>query len=213
VVEGPLDEFWFTSSPDWFSRVLLTGLITLIPIVGTIVVYGWTLALVERLRGRWRELPPPGFDYMERGVAPFVVFLVYGLGALFVVAALVGIAVASAIAVHPLIPLAVLLGFVAFALLLAWWVVSLYCFGAVLVLSDRRGIERALNPRTIWRTARANHRVSVRVGVTYLLCTVVLAVITIPLGLVIPFAGLLVGLALPVVFAILAPALAGFEVS
>jgi len=91
--------------------------------------------------------------------------------------------------------------------------VSFYCFGAVLLLSDRQGIERALNPRTIWRTARANHRVSVRVGVTYLVCTVVLAVITIPLGLVIPFAGLLVGLALPAVFAILAPALAGFEVS
>jgi len=189
------------------------GLIAVIPIVGSIVLYGWTLVLVERLRGRWRELPPPGFDYIERGVAPFVVLLVYGLGALFVVASLVGLAVVSAIAVHPLIPLAVLLGFVAFALLLAGWGVSFYCFGAVLLLSDRQGIERALNPRTIWRTARANHRVSVRVGVTYLVCTVVLAVITIPLGLVIPFAGLLVGLALPAVFAILAPALAGFEVS
>lgn len=189
------------------------GLIALIPIVGTIVVYGWTLALVDRLRGRWRELPPPGFDYLERGVAPFVVFLVYGLGVLFVVGAMVGVAVVLGITVHPLIPLAVLIGFVAFVLLLVWWALSLYCYGAALLLSDRRGIEAALNPLAIWRTARANHQASLRFGVTYLVCSVLLIAVTVPLGFVVPFAGVLAGLALPAVFAILAPALAGFEVS
>ena len=36
TVEGKLDLFWFTSTPDWFTRVLVTGLIGLIPIVGAI---------------------------------------------------------------------------------------------------------------------------------------------------------------------------------
>ena len=72
---------------------------------------------------------------------------------------------------------------------------------------------RASPYRAIWRTARANHRSSVRVGVTYLVCTAILIAITVPLGFVVPFAGVLSGIALPAVFAILAPALAGFEVS
>ena len=33
TVEGKLDLFWFTGTPDWVSRVLVTGLIGLIPIV------------------------------------------------------------------------------------------------------------------------------------------------------------------------------------
>ncbi|TMB46844.1 MAG: hypothetical protein E6J53_04105, partial [Chloroflexi bacterium] len=41
LVEGELDLFWFTSSPDWFGRVALTGLIGLIPIIGTINLFGW----------------------------------------------------------------------------------------------------------------------------------------------------------------------------
>ncbi|HYM97392.1 MAG TPA: hypothetical protein VET26_08830, partial [Candidatus Sulfotelmatobacter sp.] len=43
LVEGELDLFWFTSTPDWFARIAITGLIGLIPIVGTINLLGWTL--------------------------------------------------------------------------------------------------------------------------------------------------------------------------
>ncbi|HEX6350434.1 MAG TPA: DUF4013 domain-containing protein [Candidatus Dormibacteraeota bacterium] len=189
------------------------GLIGLIPIVGSMVLYGWTLALVERLRGRWRELPPPGFEYLERGVAPFLVFLVYGFGALLVIGLFVGLAVVLGFAVHALIPLAVLIGLFAFVLLVGWWAVSLYCFGTVLLLSDRRGIEGALDPRVIWRTARANHRASVRVALTYLVCTLVVTAIALPIGFVVPFGGALVGVVLPAVFAAIGPALTGLEVN
>ena len=34
AVEGPLELFWFTSTPEWVQRALVTGLIGLIPIIG-----------------------------------------------------------------------------------------------------------------------------------------------------------------------------------
>src|ERR1700694_2071374 len=79
LVEGRLDLFWFTSTPDWASRVLITGLIGLIPIVGAINLLGWTLVATEMVRNGWKELPPPGFQYLERGIRPFVVSIVYGV--------------------------------------------------------------------------------------------------------------------------------------
>jgi len=36
IVDGPLELFWFTATPDWFTRVVVTGLISLIPVVGAI---------------------------------------------------------------------------------------------------------------------------------------------------------------------------------
>lgn len=66
---------------------------------------------------------------------------------------------------------------------------SLYCFGAALLLSDRRGIKGALDPRAIWRTARANRAASVGMAITYLACTLVVVAITVPIGFVVPFGG------------------------
>ena len=88
MVEGKLDLFWFTSTPEWFARVVITGLIGLIPIVGAINLLGWTLTATDMVRRGWKELPPAGFQYLERGIAPFVVGIVYAVVLFLVVGVL-----------------------------------------------------------------------------------------------------------------------------
>src|ERR1700694_4469956 len=66
-------------SPGWFGTFALMGLIFLIPIIGQIAILGWTMALLDNYRRGQVELPPPGFQYLGRGVNLLVVFLVYSL--------------------------------------------------------------------------------------------------------------------------------------
>jgi hypothetical protein len=68
---------WPLRDPDWLNKVLIMGLILLIPIVGGINGLGWMLATIERLRAGEERLPPANFDYLGRGFQLFVVFLAY----------------------------------------------------------------------------------------------------------------------------------------
>lgn len=210
VVEDELDLFWFTSSPEWFERVVLTGLIALIPIVGAINLYGWTLEATDLNRRKWRELPRAGFHYLERGVNPFLIGLVYGLIVVFVLLALAVTAVVSLASKRSEVQVT---GFIVAALILTviaiiWWLATLYFLAAVIIGSDRLGVGRALNPSTLYRLASKNHRVSLQVGFTYGLATVALAAVS----AVVPLGGIAVGIALPAVFAMIVPKLATFEV-
>jgi Protein of unknown function (DUF4013) len=213
AVEGPLDLFWFTSTPDWFQRVIVTGLIGLIPIVGSINVIGWTLTATDMVRGGWKELPPAGFQHLERGVAPFVVSLVYGLvlSIVFVVLAVVAVAVGTSGRTQ-LVVIAIAMGLLGLLLLMAWWLAALYLFAALLIGSDRLGIGRALDPRRLFALARANHHVSLHVALLYGAATIVFAFIGLTIGIIVPFGGLLLSAALPAVYAILVPTLASFRV-
>jgi len=212
VVEGPLDTLWFTTTPDWFGRVAITGLIALIPIVGTINLLGWTLVATDMLRRGWRELPPAGFQYLERGVAPFLVTFAYGLVFLFVIASLVGSAIAIVIANPHQVAVAVFLAFVALVLLIAWWLGALYLTAAILIGSDRLGAARAIDPTRLFALARANHDVSLRVALTYGLASLGFAFVSIVVGFIVPFSGLLISIALPAVYAVVAPHLAAFRI-
>lgn len=214
LVEGDLDLLWFTTTPDWFSRVLVTGLIGLIPIVGVINMYGWALTATDMVRNRWRELPPAGFQYLERGVPPFLVGLVYGavallvFGGLIVAAILVGISGQG----HVAIAIVIVIGSLVFLMLVAWWLLMLYLFAAILVGSDQIGIGHALNPMRLWAIARANHDASLSVALTYFLGSLVLAMVGIAIGFIVPFGSLLINLALPAVFAMIVPSLARITV-
>lgn len=64
--------------PQWASKILVQGLITLIPIVGWISLVGWLVLTIDNYRTGRRELPPYGF-HLERGIVLFVVYLVYGI--------------------------------------------------------------------------------------------------------------------------------------
>jgi hypothetical protein len=212
LVEGQLDLFWFTSTPEWFTRVIVTGLIGLIPIVGAINLLGWTLAANDMVRRGWKELPPAGFQYLERGVAPFVVGLVYAVALFLVVGVLVFTTILLATSGRPQAVLAIAVALLIFLLVIAWWLVSLYLLAAVLMASDRLGLAKAVDPTRLFALARANHEISLHVALIYAAATIAIGVITLPVSIFIPFGAFLVALALPAVYAIIVPSLAAFRV-
>jgi hypothetical protein len=211
TAEGKLDLFWFTTTPDWITRVLVTGLIGLIPIVGAINLLGWTLEATDMVRGGWKELPAPGFRYLERGAAPFVVSLVYAVVVLVVVGILAFLAVLLATSGDSRWVLAILLGLFIALTFLAFWLASLYLFSALIMASDKLGIARAIDPRRLYALARANHEVSLHVGLIYGAATIVIAVISLAIGVIIPFGSLIVSLGLPAAYAMIVPHLARFR--
>src|SRR5690349_22088333 len=77
---------WPFRDPDWAGKVLLMGLILVIPFVGPINGLGWMLAALDRLRSGEERLPPANFDHLGRGFRLFVVLLVY-YGVLIAIAA------------------------------------------------------------------------------------------------------------------------------
>jgi hypothetical protein len=67
---------------EWLKKLLIAGLITLIPIIGQITVLGWSLEITKRVINHDPEPLPDwsGFgDYLVRGLKMFVVSLVYML--------------------------------------------------------------------------------------------------------------------------------------
>ena len=70
---------WAFKDPQWPGKMLVQGLIAFIPIVGWIAMLGWLMLAIDNLRAGKTELPPAGF-HLERGAAPFLALLIYGLG-------------------------------------------------------------------------------------------------------------------------------------
>jgi len=68
---------WPFRDPEWVNKILIMGLIQLIPFVGAINGLGWMLAALHRLRAGEERLPPANFDHLGRGFRLFVVYLVY----------------------------------------------------------------------------------------------------------------------------------------
>lgn len=67
---------WPFADRDWLSKMVLQGLIAIIPIIGTMALLGWLFITVDNYRAGRRELAPAGF-HLERGVALWVVLFVY----------------------------------------------------------------------------------------------------------------------------------------
>ena len=69
---------WPFQDPGFFGKIVVQGLITIIPIVGWIATAGWLVMTIDNYRAGRRDLPPAGF-HLERGIALFVVYFVYGI--------------------------------------------------------------------------------------------------------------------------------------
>jgi hypothetical protein len=74
---------WALRDPEWISKLILMGLIGIIPIVGSMQLLGWMLTTLDNLRAGHQVLPRADFRYATRGLSLFLAGLVYGV-ALFV---------------------------------------------------------------------------------------------------------------------------------
>jgi hypothetical protein len=68
---------WPFQGPGWFGKMIVQGLIAIIPIIGWIALVGWMMINIDNLRAGRRELAPAGF-HLSRGAGLFFVFLIYG---------------------------------------------------------------------------------------------------------------------------------------
>ena len=170
---------WPMRDPGWIGKVVLTGLISLIPIIGWLVLLGWMLACLDNLRAGRQELPPAGFGYMGRGVNLFVVFLLYGVGffVVFFAFAIVG-GVLSAVGSNgessgPLAPLGGLLFFLGYAICILAGIALAFLFPTVILQTERAGIGGGINLPEIVRIARGNGQATLLAGLMMLLASVI----------------------------------------
>ena len=68
---------WAARDPDWIGKLLLMGLIGLIPVVGSLQQTGWMLTMLDNLRAGRYEVPPAAFRYATRGVWLWLTGVIY----------------------------------------------------------------------------------------------------------------------------------------
>jgi hypothetical protein len=157
---------WPFKDPGWFGKLLLTGLILLIPIVGVIYVYGWMLAAVDNLRRGVRLLPETTFDHLSRGFNIFVVLLVWGLvvaiPAIIILFAFFAAMVAYVTTANaaqasglPPPPVPAFTGAVFLPLISLLSLALQIAYPAIIVNTEWGGIAGGLNFAAVWRTFRS----------------------------------------------------------
>jgi MFS family permease len=162
---------WPFRDPEWFNKIVLMGLIALIPMVGWLQLLGWMLSALDNLRHGWQVLPPAAFRYATRGINLFVASLIWGLAALVLLYGSMGVAIfallsltpksgdSSSSAVFPFLFLPLMFGITAaFGLI----IIALYVFIPPLILfTDRTGLGGAFNVAGFVHAIRTSPRESV----------------------------------------------------
>ena len=159
---------WAARDPEWIGKLLLMGLIGLIPIVGGLQQSGWLLTMLDNLRAGRYEVPPAGFRYATRGVWLWLAGVIYGVifvvlvyGALIVFLVVVVALGGSSSGQHgsnanPWVLLLFPLFFVWFGIIglvsLAVWIFV----PAVIEFTDRRGLAGAFDIPGIFGAVRAD---------------------------------------------------------
>jgi len=153
---------WPVRDPDWVVKLLIIGLISLIPIIGTINGIGWMLASLDRLRAGEERLAAANLTHLPRGWRVFVVELIYVcvLLAIALVFYLPGILIAvrqghdhgnSA-----LIALAITLNLVAFGVVTLGSLAYTFILPAMILATDRGGIGAGLRFGDVLMRCRMN---------------------------------------------------------
>lgn len=153
---------WPFRDPKWVEKIVIMGLILLIPIIGAIDGYGWLIAAIRRLREGKEELPPANFNYLGKGFEAFIVLLVYSLvaivaSALFFVPAILLLNSQSGEGGNGLlITVGVLLLFGGFGVAIVAFLLYFLIRPAVILGVDHRGIEGGLDLGSIARRLRVS---------------------------------------------------------
>ncbi len=155
---------WPFRDPEWVSKILIIGLILLIPVVGGINGLGWMLAALDRLRAGEQRLPPANFDHLGRGFRLFVVLFVYYLVLIAITAAIYLPAVTIFVqqgqdesSSNPfLVSLGLALSLLAFSFITLASLLLTFLLPAIALAVDRSGIGAGLRLVEVLRSARAS---------------------------------------------------------
>ncbi len=153
---------WPVRDPEWIVKILIIGLINLIPIVGAINGIGWMLGSLDRLRAGEEKLAPANLNYLGRGARVFVVELVYALAVVAI--GMVPYLPSLAITVQQnhgranagLVALALLLTLAAFGLIALGSLALTFMLPAVILAVDAGGIAAGLHIGNVLKRSRAN---------------------------------------------------------
>lgn len=132
--------------PGWFGKMVLQGLIAIIPIVGWIALAGWLMITIDNYRAGRRELAPAGF-HLARGVELFVVLLVYAIVTGIPGAFLTN--VGAAVHSSGLTSLGSLVN-------LVLWLFLVYLTPALVLFTYRGGVSGGFDLPRLWQTVTVN---------------------------------------------------------
>ena len=161
---------WPAREVEWVSKVVVIGLILLIPIVGTINGLGWMLAALERLRAGQDGLPPAHLGYLGRGWRLFVVTVVYGLaigmiaGLVYLPAVLIFVHEGRGSANAAAVSGAVLLSLLSFSLATLGTLALNFAMPSIVLATERRGIAGGLRVLQVVGAARDSLAASLVAG-------------------------------------------------
>ena len=153
---------WPARDPQWLTKILIIGLILLIPIAGAINGIGWMLATLDRLRAGDEALAPANLSYIGRGFRLFVVNLVYGLAivlvaaAIYVPALLIASSQSQGSANPALVSLAIVLSLLAFSVATLGTLALNFALPSIVLATDRDGIQGGLRVSAVLRRSRIN---------------------------------------------------------
>ncbi len=153
---------WPARDPEWLTKILIIGLILLIPIAGAINGIGWMLATLDRLRAGEEALAPANLSYIGRGLRLFVVNLVYGMAVVLVAAAIyvpalfIAAGQSQGSANPALVTLAIVLSLLAFSIATLGTLALNFALPAIVLATDRDGIPGGLRVSAVLRRSRIN---------------------------------------------------------
>jgi hypothetical protein len=161
-VERIADAFvWPLRDPQWVSKVVIIGLLLLIPIVGALNGLGWMLACLDRLRAGEEKLPPANLTYLGRGLRLFVVNIVYLVVFVVVVLAIFvpGVVLLATEGRRsgpnvPAVSVGLALLMLTFSLVTLGSVAFYFAMPSIVMGVERGGVGAGLNVRRVLRSSR-----------------------------------------------------------
>lgn len=148
---------WPFRDPGWLGKMLLQGLIVLIPIIGWIAMNGWLLMAYDNARAGKNELPPAGF-HLGRGIGLFFVQLIYGLALGLPAGVFFGGAAAVAAQGHTAINAGGASSMFLFAVLLsiAAGLLIRFLYPVLIMQTAKGGFSAGMDVAVVWRLATHN---------------------------------------------------------